>query len=309
MLSNFLSIGQQILIIFLIALLGFIAGKVKLVDSRETDGMARLVVTYVAPAMIIMAFQRPFEAKLLKGFLLTMGIAFLCYLVSIVLAHLLIRSREQARRSVLRCAAVFSNCGMISLPLQSALFGNDGVFYGAAFIAAFNLVFWTYGALEMGRSQGKVEVAKILLNPGLLGTIVGLILFFTSTTLPAVPASALNYISGLNVPLSMLVIGQRLSVISIRSLFGDRGVWGTVAARLVVTPVVLALVLRAAGITGTIGICAVIAAAAPAAASITMLAITYGQDTELAAKTVSLHAILSVLTMPVIITLAYGLLM
>ena len=65
-------------------------------------------------------------------------------------------------------------------------------------------------------------------------------------------------------------------------------------------------VLRLLCISGPVAICLVISSAAPAAASVNMLAITYKQDVELAAKTVSMHTIVAMLTMPVLIALVYG---
>lgn len=305
MLDNFLTIGQQVVIVFLIVLLGYIAGRTKLLSTQATDGMANLVVNYVTPAVIIMAFQRKFEIVLLQGFLVTMAAALACYFFSILFAHAVIHDEDTTRRCVMRCAAIFSNCGMIAMPLQAALFGNDGIFYGAAYVAAFNLVFWTYGTLEMGRGRQEVRLAKILLNPGLLGTVAGLALFFSSTMLPVIPANVCGYLSSMNVPLCMLVIGQRLSAVPIQSLFCEKGIWGPAAVRLVLVPIVMAVVMRVFQISDTVAVCAVIAAAAPAAASITLLAITCKQDADLAARVVSMQTILSLLTMPAVIMMAY----
>ena len=63
------------------------------------------------------------------------------------------------------------------------------------------------------------------------------------------------------------------------------------------------------GIRGPVAVCLVISVAAPAAASVNILAITYKQDVDLAAKSVSMHTILSLITMPVLIAVVYSLLM
>ena len=48
---------------------------------------------------------------------------------------------------------------------------------------------------------------------------------------------------------------------------------------------------------------------APGAATVNMLAITYKQDVDLAAKSVSMHTLLSMIVLPVVIAVAYSFLM
>ncbi len=293
--------------VFLIVLLGFAGGKTGLFGDKASDGMANIAVYYVTPALIIMAFQREFEVTLVHGFLVTMAGNFIAFVFCVLLSHSVMRTGDRGRKSVLRSAAVFGNIGMMSLPLQQALFGADGVFYCAASMAVFNLTFWTYCAITMGKKgEGKVLVRRALLNPGLLGTVVGLVLFFTSVSIPGVPAAALNNLANLNMPMCMLVIGQRLSKIPLKTLFDDKGIWGVAAIRLLLVPLVTAAALWAFNISGPVAVCLVISTAAPAAASVNMLAITYKQDVDLAAKTVSMNTILAMFTMPLLIAVSYG---
>ena len=41
--------------------------------DEASDGLAKIAVNYVTPALVIMAFQREFEVALVQGFLLTMA--------------------------------------------------------------------------------------------------------------------------------------------------------------------------------------------------------------------------------------------
>jgi len=305
--SNFLIVAEQVSVVFLIVILGYAGGKTGLFGDKASDGMANIAVYYVTPALIVMAFQRDFEIALVHGFLFTMAGNFIAFVFCVMLSHTAIRGTDRERTNVLRSATIFGNIGMMSLPLQQALFGADGVFYCAASMAVFNLTFWTYCAITMGKKgEGRAMVRRALFNPGLGGTLVGLVLFFASVTIPEVPAAALNNLANLNMPMCMLVIGQRLSKIPLRTLFNDKGIWSTAGLRLVLVPLLAAAVLCLLKISGPVAMCLVISLAAPAAASVNMLAITYKQDVELAAKTVSMHTILSMVTLPVIIALVYG---
>jgi len=307
LISNFLIVAEQVSVVFLIVLLGFAGGKTGLFGDKVSDGMANIAVYYVAPALLIMAFQREFEITLIHGFLITMAGCFLTFVFCVLLSHLAIRGENRGRTSILRAATVFGNIGMMSLPLQQALFGANGVFYCAASMAVFNLTFWPYCAITMGeKGNGKAVIRRALLNPGLLSTAIGLLLFFLSVSIPKVPAMAMNNLANLNMPMCMLVIGQRLSKIPLRDLFRDKGLWGVAVLRLVLIPLIVAILLRMLGVSGEVAICLVISTAAPAAASINLLAIAYNQDADLAAKTVSMNTILAMVTMPLLIAVVYG---
>ena len=310
LLSNFITIAEQVGVVFVIVLLGFAGGKTGLFGDEASDGMAKIAVNYVTPALVIMAFQREFEVALVQGFLLTMAGDLLFFFLCVALSLLVIRQGKPERKSVLRAATIFGNIGMMALPLQQALFGSDGVFYCAASIAVFNLTFWSYCAVTMSEKGGwKSVIKRVLCNPGILGTIVGLIFFFCSITVPKVPATAMNNLANMNMPMCMLVIGQRLSKIPLKTLFDDKGIWTTVGMRLILVPLIMTAILWILGIRGPVAVCLVISVAAPAAASVNILAITYKQDVELATKSVSMHTILSLISMPILIALVSGLLM
>ena len=72
MLNSFLTIGEQIFIVFLLMAVGYIGGKTGLITNAMADGMSLLVMNIAIPASIIMAFQREFESRLVHEFLLSM---------------------------------------------------------------------------------------------------------------------------------------------------------------------------------------------------------------------------------------------
>ena len=127
--------------------------------------------------------------------------------------------------------------------------------------------------------------------------------------LPALVGTALTHVSNLMLPMGMLVIGQRLAGISLPDLVDDRGAWLAAGQRLLVFPLLLLLVFRLAGVRGVPAVCALIGYCAPAASSVSILAIRYRQDVALSVKAVSLQMVCSLVTMPFLIALAYSLLL
>ena len=121
MLQSFLTVGQQILTLYLLLVVGFVLGKVKLLDDRASVALSSLVMYVVSPCMMVVAFQRPLEHTALHNFGVVTGVSAVLHVVFIAAAMLLIRDRDRERQNCLRFAAVFSNCGFMGYPLMAAL--------------------------------------------------------------------------------------------------------------------------------------------------------------------------------------------
>lgn len=301
MIESFLAVGQQVLILFLLVAAGFFCGRRHVFGETAVKGMTEVVLLFATPCVIIQSFIRPFEPSMLAGLGIAALVALGVHAVSIGLAHLIFRDREEGRRRVLRFATVFSNAGYMGLPLQQALLGETGVFYGATYIAVFNLVLWSYGLWSMGGEKGGLTVRKLVFNPGVVGLLIGLAIFLFSIPVPALIAAPVGYLAALNTPLPMLIVGFYLSQARFLDALRDKRSYVVIALRLVGIPLLTLLALLACGVRGTLLTACVIAAAAPVAAATTMFATKFDRDKQLSVNLVSLSTALSVLTMPLIV--------
>jgi len=309
MLDNYLIVAKQVLILFILIGVGVICAKAKLLTREAVKSLANVVLIFATPCVIIRSFaQDPTPERLQNlGYaaLASLGV----HLLGIGLVHLLIRDKDRARRCVLQYGAVFSNAGYMALPLQQAILGNDGVFYGSVYVAVFNLVMWTYGVAIMSGGAKSLSPRKILLNPGVIGVVLGLaVLFFFGSefngdALPLLYAP-INHIANLNTPLPMLIIGFYLANAPIMKALKDKSSYLTIVLRLAVIPLLSLGGLWLCGLRGTVLVSVVIGASAPVATATTMLATRYERDTDLSVNIVVLSTLLSILTMPLIVGLA-----
>lgn len=269
------------------------------------NGMTDLVLYVVTPCLIIVSFQRPCNPQLLGTLGLAFAVAFAYHLIGIIFAHTLIHDSFDKRRRVLRFSLVFSNAGYMSIPLQRALLGEDGVFYGAAVIAVFNLVVWSYGLVLMSGETRHITVRKLVLNPGVVGVVIGFLFFIGSVTLPTVIAEPMRSIGELNTPIPMLIIGYYLADAHFERVLKDLRVHLVVFLRLIIVPLLLLALMLLFGLNdGALVVACVIAASAPAAAATTMFASKFGQDTLLSVGVVSYSTVVSIITMPLVVGLA-----
>ena len=184
MAENFICVTQQILLLAAIILVGFALSKANLISAEGENAISALALYVATPAVVISALQRPFEAILWMGLKQTALIVILTFAVMVTVTKLTIRHADIGYRSVMRFAAIFANVGFMCLPLVKALYGKTGVFYCSVVVALFNIETWTYGyALMSSVGGGKLPLKKAFLNPGVLSTLVGTLLFLTSTSL------------------------------------------------------------------------------------------------------------------------------
>lgn len=310
MAENFICVTQQILLLAAIILVGFALSKANLISAEGENAISALAMYVATPAVVISALQRPFEAILWMGLKQTALIVILTFAVMVTVTKLTIRHADIGYRSVMRFAAIFANVGFMCLPLVKALYGKTGVFYCSVVVALFNIETWTYGyALMSSVGGGKLPLKKAFLNPGVLSTLVGALLFLTSTSLPAAVDAVVDAFSPLNTPLGMIVIGCRMAHSDPRIVLKSAAVWISTIERPVVFPLLLVLALDLTGIRGVVAMVAMITTCAPAASVTTMMAVFCRHDEAAAANVVSLQTALSALTMPLLITLGQKLLM
>ena len=300
----FINVFTQVVILFILILLGVALTKAKILTEKGVSSMTDMVLILVTPCVIIKSFIREFDKSVLKNLLISFLIAFLAHIGFIILSHLIIRSKEKATERVLRFGAIFSNCGYMSIPLQQAILGDIGVFYAASYVAIFNLFIWSYGIITMSGDKKYLTPKKMILNPGIIGLVIGLIIFLFSIPLPKLISEPINYVASLNTPLPMIIIGYHLSNSNL--LYGLRSFKCILAMRLklIVFPALAMGVIYLCGIRGDMLVSSVISCSAPTAAITTMFASKFSADTPLSVNMVSLSTVLSLITMPCLVTLA-----
>ncbi len=304
LLENFIMIAQQVLVLFILIGVGFACGKKEILTDESSKKITDIVLYVVTPCVMISAFQREFSMHLLGNILITALCATASIAATVFIAKLIFHDKNTARKKVLQFSAIFSNCGFMSLPLQKAILGDDGWFYGSIFVAVFNVIVWSYGLVMMSGDKKQMSVKKLAFNPGIVGVLIALIIFVLRIKLPYIISQPIDYLAALNTPLPMLIIGFYLSQADLKKAFTDAGAYLAMAVRLAVVPLLSMFVMHLLNVDPTIMIACVIASSAPTAATTTMFAAKYGRDVELSVSIVASTTLVSIITMPLIVALA-----
>lgn len=287
---------------FIMMLVGFICGKVGLIDPDGNKKLSRLSLWLVNPLLIFMSYQSEYSPSIAKNLLITLAISVAVYILHIVIATLIVPKKNK-EYAIERMSLIFSNSGFIGIPLVESVFGRDGVIYLTMSIAVFNILIWTYGVTLMTGKATLKQSLKKLCTPAVIAVILGMICYFCRLTLPNIIGEPLETVGSMNTPLAMLVAGSTLAGTNLIGCLKKPKLYFLCFLKLLALPALSALCifwtvrLGAAPITVSV---VMIATACPSAAATTMFAHTYNHDSVWASEIFAMSTLFSVITIPAV---------
>lgn len=150
---------QQMMVLFVIMLIGFFAERKGILDEKASKKISWIVVNIANPAMILSSVsgESRIHPKELAVTAVISTSMFLCLMgLAVVLPRILKVAGSQ--KGVYRVMTVFSNIGFMGFPIISALYGKEALLYAALFILPYNILIYTYGILCL--SSGTAEKSR-----------------------------------------------------------------------------------------------------------------------------------------------------
>lgn len=306
-----LTVLQQVIIMFLLIFVGYLTFKIKMIDRDGVRQLTDILLYIVMPAMIFSAFMQEKTAELLKNLFIAFALAIASYIVGFIVAYIFIRDKNNPHATVERFAVIYPNNGFMGIPLIAAVLGQEGVFYAAAFICIGNVFTWTHGVTTMSKSRTidgdktkmKLPIAQLLLSPALIAFFAGLVVFLISIPIPSVLFQTVGFLSGLNTPIAMLVVGATLAQTDILSAFKELKIYKLVFLINILVPVIVIAFSIFIPVSDTLLINNIILTACPSAAITIIFAEKYKNNVEHATKVFTLSSLLTIVTLPLMMLL------
>ena len=298
-----LTVANQVAIMVIMIAIGFFCYKKELLTEAGVKSMSAILLNVVTPCMLINAYQQDFNTELAVKFLTAAGAAVLLHLIMIAIVLLVFKRQENPMvKKVNTFLSIYSNCGFMGLPLLNAALGDEGVFLGSAYLAVFSLMYWTQGVYVFSGDKRDMISKKAVLNPGVLGVLIGLIFFFGRIKLPGLIGTTVSGIAALNTPVAMFVIGSFLAKTKVKSALKNPNVWLVTVLRLLVLPLIslgVLFVLTKTGIADPLAAMAVLLqVSAPCATVGSLFAVKFGYDPTYASVVIAISTLLSMITIP-----------
>jgi len=306
LLGNALIAGKQVLILYIIAAVGFVTDKTGLFTesvSRKTNDLLFYIIT---PCVIINSFlTTEFSADSALRFALAAAASACTFIVAILISLPFFRNKDDNNNAVFRFASVYGNMGYMALPLAQAILGSEGVFYCSAGVIVFQLFCFTHGVWVMttGKKE-KFKAKNLIMNPGVIAVIIGLPLFLLKIQAPEILAKPVSMIGSMQTPLAMLMFGTYISHAGFRGMLRNGRQYIVLVLKLICVPLIMFCLTKFTGLmSGALLTSVVIQAAAPSATNTAMFAAKYDKDAGLASQTIAFVSLVSIITLPFMIAL------
>lgn len=299
-----LSFIQQLIILYSIALVGYAAKKFGIIDDTADKALTNIILYITLPALIVFSMDFPFSFSFLKNFYTLIFLSIYILVLACILAFFMARQNNlpEDKGGVYQSLIIFGNQGFLGYALCFSLFSKEGVMYASVFNLFFLFLIWTYGVYLIAKEQLTFSWRILILNPGVLATSFGLLLFLMPFKLPLTISKFLENLGTPTTPLSMLLIGSLIGNLKKDVLFKlckDKHLWQAVFAKLIIVPL-LPFMLIFFNIKFTLLAIAVILTAMPSAPTTAIFAKKYGSDIYFGSIGICVSTLLSLLSLPLL---------
>lgn len=302
--ENLKTIATQVIILYLIAGIGFVTDKTKIFRQNDAKRLIDLLFNMILPIAIIYTFMTmEYSKERVKGILVAFVCAFASHFFGYAVSKLTFRKRSLKEQGIYHYAMILSNAAFLSLPLAKSVVGNEGVFYCSVYVAVFNMVAFTIGINEISGKEAKIDFKKLVLNPGTISVVIGLALFFLQLDIPYFISYPMEIIGNCNSPLAMIVFGTFLANSSFKAMFAKKEIYFVSFIRLVLIPLCMLGIFYVCGVKGALLVSMLISVSAPTATNTAMYAAKFDNDTALGSEIAAQSSVLSIITMPVIVAI------
>ena len=297
---------EEIIKLFVIMFMGYAVVKAGLMKSSESKSVSVIMVYLVIPCVILNAFQVEYTPDVQKGILLACAAAVAVHILFLLLTAIL---KKPLHLDVIeRATIIYSNAGILVIPLVQELLGQEYVIYSSAYIAVQLILIWTH-CKNMLCEEDKLEWKKVLLNVNIISIIAGVVLFIFRIQLPSGAQDVLNMMNNMIGPLGMLLAGMVIAEVPLKTVFTRKRIYLSAALRLFIYPVFVLGLMKVIQTFASIQdskqilLTVYLASITPACATVTSMAQLYDKDAAYSSSLYVLTTLLSIGTMPVMVGL------
>ena len=293
---------QEMLTLYGMAILGYIARKNGILNENANAVLTQLILYISLPALILFSFDISFSFTFVKEFLWLITMSIYGLAMSSLLAIWMRRRSKlpEKQSSVYEGLIIFGNQGFIGYAVIFIVFGNEGIIYLTMFNLSYLLLIWSYGIYLFTKNSDVMKWKNIFLNPGILSTITGLVIFLLPIGWPDMISNGLEMVGKMTVPLSMIVIGSFVAnekYVYLFSMLKIGSLWKVAIAKLLFIPLLL-IPFAVLSVPTSLLLIAVIVSGMPSAPTISLYAQKYDADASFASLGVLLTTSLCIITIP-----------
>ncbi len=142
---------------------------------------------------------------------------------------------------------------------------------------------------------------KQFMNPGLIATIIGVVIILTGIKLPTLVIRTASTLGAVTTPVAMVVVGASLYGVNTKDMLKNRKVLILSGIRMLAFPLIVGLILRVIGLDAIIIAVAMVIAGMPIGTTTVIITRQYDGNVLEASEAVFMSTCLLLLTAPVLV--------
>jgi malonate transporter len=303
--------------VFFVLLLGYAAGKFRVVDNHQVDGLNALVMDFALPASLFAATASAPRREMLEQapLFLVFGLTMLLLYVAWYWAMRMFSSVSKADASLQALTIGFPNLAGVGLPIVSSVLGPTGTVPVAVALASGSILIspLTLIIVEMSAAKARgaserplvqilTAVRRAVAKPVVLAPALGILLSLSGMKLDALSDACLSLIGSAAAGVALFLTGLVLSAQSFRL---DWRVVAATAASDVIRPLLAVAVVYLVPVPPEVAKTTILLAAAPSGFFGILFAVNYRLDSATAGSIVTASTVFSILTMAIAIAVLF----
>ena len=296
--------------VFVLGLVGFILIKKRILSSAGLNGLTDFFIVLVFPALIFSQIVGNFDFKAVGYWwlfpLLSLGVSALGLLAGYGFGFSL--KDAQVRREFIALSG-FQNSGYLPLVLLKGILPAEQLspmlIYLFLFLLGFNLVIWSWGVYFLSAHKAQGFSWGSLFSPSVIAVILGLAAVSSKIAgrIPQFILIPVEMLGNCSFPLAIVVVGASLAQLYNKQELDLRNIIRLSLIKLCVLPLLGLLFLSLVRLPYLIGLLIILELAVPSATNLAVITRKYAQQEKIISQGIFVTHILSLLTLPVFLTL------
>ncbi len=282
---------QTVIPVFAIILVGYIIGKLKKFDIQTLVDL----IVYISGPCLIFASIATSDINLTD--FTTIAVAALTIILLMTLLAFLFFKLTKSGKKGLYLPMVFGNTCYLGYPVALFAFGMDGLSRAVVYDMMNSLVIFSLGIYLVHHKNELQEVFKV---PLLYAVLIGLVVNLLKIPITPVLFQPIEMVGMITIPLALIVLGYKLTEIKITAA---KIALVASAFRILGGVLVAFLIIKLFSIDGLVKDIILLQAAMPSAVMAMILAAKYERDASLVASVVFITTVLSIISIPLILTI------
>lgn len=296
-----LIILEQVAILLLFCVIGFILAKKNILKPEKGDLLSGMLVYVFMPATCFSTCASNCTVEYITVkyplILVSAGLLVLIILAAKVSVHFM--GKQSYLRDVYEYSLIIPNTGYIGYPLVLGLYGSQGLLDMLIFGLPLILYTYTIGYnLLTDRRKEKFSLKKVL-TPVTIAMVLGCAVGLSGVKLPNVFTQVVEKSAACLAPIGTLLMGMSISQFPLKQMLEDKRIYFITAMRLLVIPVAVFAILKLGRWEFAL-IPAICSYAMPCGINSIIFPKLIGQDCHSGAGLVLVSTILSIITIPVL---------